>query len=108
MKSRITIEVDFDNGNMPVIQILSRNSDDVRDNLLKSFLQSLQHTSRWGVIHYAGSYGELSGVTDGVPTVAGEVHRWVIKPITPQQIPEEIKLMQATYRDFYPTKNATK
>ena len=40
MKSRITIEVDFENGNKPVIQILKQNSDDVRDNLIQSFLES--------------------------------------------------------------------
>jgi hypothetical protein len=40
MKSRITIEVDFENGNKPVIQILKQNSDDVRDNLIQSFLHS--------------------------------------------------------------------
>jgi hypothetical protein len=45
MKSRITIEVDFDNGNEPVIQILSRNSDDVRDNLIRSFYQKLGSSS---------------------------------------------------------------
>jgi len=45
MKSRITIEVDFDNGNQPVIQILSRVSDDVRDNLIKSFYQKLGGSS---------------------------------------------------------------
>ncbi len=46
MKSRISIEVDFENGNKPVIQIIRRESDDVRDNLISSFLQSLQ-TSSW-------------------------------------------------------------
>lgn len=40
MKSRISIEVDYDNGREPVIQILSRDSDDLRDGLIKSFLQS--------------------------------------------------------------------
>jgi hypothetical protein len=42
MKSRITIEVDFDNGNQPVIQILHYpDSTDVRDKLLKKFLEDL-------------------------------------------------------------------
>jgi len=42
MKSRISIEVDFESEfktNQPVIQIISRQSDDVRDKLLKHFLQ---------------------------------------------------------------------
>lgn len=46
MKSRITIEVDFENGNQPVIQILQhRNSDDVRDKLLSHFLQQFGGSS---------------------------------------------------------------
>lgn len=40
MKSRITIEVDFDNGNQPVIQILHYpDSMDVRDKLIKNFTE---------------------------------------------------------------------
>ncbi len=46
MKSKITIEVDFDNGNVPVIQILTANeSDDVRDKLLRHFTQQLGGSS---------------------------------------------------------------
>lgn len=44
MKSRITIEVDFEHGNKPIIQILHHNSEDVRDNLIKSFLQSFHNS----------------------------------------------------------------
>jgi hypothetical protein len=40
MKSRLTIEVDFENNNRPVIQILKFESDDVRDRLLNSLFQS--------------------------------------------------------------------
>lgn len=47
MKSRITIEVDFDNRNEPVIQIISRKSDDVRDNLIQAFYQKLGGGSSW-------------------------------------------------------------
>lgn len=45
MQSRISIEVDFENGNTPVIQIVGRNSitnPDVRDSLVQTFLQSFQ------------------------------------------------------------------
>jgi len=45
MKSRITIEVDYENGNNPAIQILSKHSDDVRDNLIKAFYQKLGGSS---------------------------------------------------------------
>ncbi len=60
MKSRITIEVDFANErtpNQPVLQIISRESDDVRDKLIKSFLQSFHGSGlcsiRWEQ-HYEG------------------------------------------------------
>lgn len=42
MKSRISIEVDFETEStpmQPVIQILYQSSDDVRDKLVKSFLE---------------------------------------------------------------------
>jgi len=42
MKSRITIEVDFETESspmQPVIQIIYQSSDDVRDKLVKSFLE---------------------------------------------------------------------
>jgi len=85
MKSRITIEVDFENGNLPVIQILSRNSDDVRDHLIRQFLQSLQHTSRWVRIEYID---EWSSKEDG-----DKVYKWLLKPIVPSDLSQEISLM---------------
>lgn len=48
MKSRITIEVDFEHGNQPVIQIIGKNSitePDVRDSLVQTFLQNFQGNS---------------------------------------------------------------
>ena len=93
MKSRITIEVDFNNGNLPVIQILSRSSDDVRDNLLQSFLQSLQHTSRWCRIEYSGTRGIWS---DNLSPISDDAsHRWVLMPITTKEIPSEMDLMKS-------------
>jgi len=95
MKSRITIEVNFDENNLPVIQILSQNSDDVRDKLIQSFLQSLQHTSRWCKILYIGNFGVADMIKNNP---VAEVHKWHIVPITPKEITEEIKLMQATLK----------
>ena len=88
MKSRISIEIDFDKSNLPVIQVLSQDSDDIRDRIVKSFLQSLQHTSRWCKIEYIG---EASTFEDAMVNK----QRWQITPITPTQIPEEVKLMQS-------------
>ena len=81
MKSRITIEVDFDHNNLPVIQILENHSDDVRDRLIGHFLQSLQHTSRWCKILF------IADDSKG--------RHWRIYPMTPYEIPEEIKLMKS-------------
>ena len=53
MKSRISIEVDFENNNQPVIQILqTSDSNDVRDKLLSHFCQSFGGSS-WCNIRWA-------------------------------------------------------
>lgn len=91
MKSRITIEVNFDENNLPVIQVLSQSSDDVRDKLIESFLQSLQHTSRWCKIIYMGNRSKFSAPEDLVEPI----HCWHIVPIKPHDIPEEMKLMKS-------------
>lgn len=75
MTSRITIEVDFDNNNQPILQIISRQSDDVRDKLIQSFLRNLRGISRWCNITCDGSYGDE---TD-------KFQRWIISPLTPDQ-----------------------
>lgn len=87
MKSRITIEVDFENGNLPVIQILRKDSDDVRDKLISSFLQSFQHSSRWIKIEYGGEFTQHGE--------EGDVHKWILKPLSPTELTNEIKLMES-------------
>lgn len=89
MDSRITIEVDFENNNLPVIQIVSKDSEDVRDKLIKVFLQSLRHSSRWTTIQFVGN--NLSYKPDG----GADSWTWKITPVTPDQLEEEVKLMQA-------------
>lgn len=83
MNSKITIEVDFSNNNTPVIRILHRKSDDVRDSLVSNFIQHLDHTSisRWLRFEYRGER------QDG--------HVWDIVPISSSlsQLEEEAKLM---------------
>ena len=94
MKSKITIEVDFENNNLPVLRILQSDSDDVRDKLVSSFLQSLGHTSRWARMDYDG----VHNLSPSSLNLQEESHRWFIRPITPQEIEAEIKLMQAVLR----------
>lgn len=90
MKSRITIEVDFSNGNEPVIQILSRNSDDVRDNLIKSFYQKLGGSS-WCQIRFRQDeinplYPEL------------DFKRIIITPIPESELKEHAEAMLEQHR----------
>lgn len=55
MLSKITIEVDFDNNNAPIIQILQYpDSTDVRDRLIKNFLEKLNQ-SLWCTINHKES-----------------------------------------------------
>lgn len=46
MKSRITMEWDFSE-NKPVIKVLSIQSEDVRDGIVRNFFERLGHISSW-------------------------------------------------------------
>lgn len=61
MESKISIELDFEQGNLPVIQVLHKTSDDVRDGIVGNFIQHLDHTSisRWLKIEYV--YKRIDG-----------------------------------------------
>lgn len=96
MNSRITIEVNFEDNNQPYIQILHPvDSDDVRDKLIKQFLQKLGHTSSWLKIHWSEKHRE------------GEA-RVIIEPITPAQLAGESKIMteQASLLEKHPIQAA--
>jgi|GEM_PF-2740228 len=78
MKGRISIEVDFNNNNAPVIQIIQyRDSDDVRDKLLSNFLEQFQGSS-WCKIQWS----------DG-----NDFNRIHISPIKPQELKAESAIM---------------
>lgn len=53
MRSRITI--DLDEANQPVIKIQYVESDDLRDKIVKRFLEKLGHESRWCEINFEPS-----------------------------------------------------
>lgn len=81
MKSRITIEVDFENDNQPVIQIVQRFSDDVRDKLISEFLHALGGQSSWCKIDHI---------------VGGSDHNLIrLTPLKPKWLTEQSKLMAA-------------
>lgn len=90
MKSRITIEVDFENGNEPTIQIISRNSDDIRDNLIKAFYQKLGSSS-WCKIQFVQDVlDEQVASTDGF--IEG-FKRIFITPIPQEHLKKEAEIM---------------
>lgn len=80
MKSRITIEVDFENGNKPIIQILKANSSDVRDRLISAFTEQLGGSS-WCQIKWALNKKDDDGAY---------IH---IAPITPSELKTQGKIM---------------
>lgn len=69
MKSRISIDVDSDN--QPIIKIEYSNSEDVRDKLVKRFLEGFGSESITASFHY-----ENPAVYDPDKTTA------IVKPIT--------------------------
>ena len=86
MKSRITIEVDFDNGK-PYIKVAEDfSSDDVRDKLITFFRQQLGHTSSWCKIEFH-PYHEKA-----------EQNKWIIRPITPDELKEQAAIMTEQIR----------
>ena len=50
MKSKITIDVDWDN--QPIIKIEHEDSPDVRDKLVKNFMLAFGGRSCWADFHY--------------------------------------------------------
>ena len=88
MKSRITIELDFDNGNSPFIQVLQRDSDDVRDSLIKNFFEQLSYGSTWGII-------SCEGYTE-------DAKRWRIFPIPIPSLKEQAEVMLEQHRISQP------
>lgn len=92
MKSRITIEVDFNNGNTPVIQILKASSDDVRDKLIKSFTECLN----------GSSWCEIRWVAGGNPALEKDGHfdtsTIFITPINSKNLKAQAEVMLEQHR----------
>lgn len=78
MKSRITIEVDFNNNNQPVIEVYLVDTEDVRDRLLRAFFQKLEHVSDLCKVEFVANH-----VENGVTTFQ-RIH---ISPIAPADLP---------------------
>lgn len=80
MQSRMTIEVDFNNGNQPFFQVKVAATDDMRDRMVAQFFERLGHQSTWAKVTPAPPVSEGGWV-------------WKIEPITPQQLSEESHIM---------------
>lgn len=84
MKSRITIDLDWDN--QPIIKIEYSPSEDVRDKMVKKFLETFGGSSMWAQFSYTWGPDESSS------RVA------IVRPI-PQNIgdlKDQLKLLQKT------------
>lgn len=90
MKSRITIEVDFENNNQPTIQILSKGSDDVRDKLIHSFYETLGSSS-WCKILFAQHYTDHANPEN-------DFKRVLITPVRESDLKKEAEVMLEQYR----------
>jgi hypothetical protein len=86
MESKITIELDFDKNNLPIIQVIRKTSDDVRDGIVGNFIQHLDHgsISRWLKIEYKYKRSDGADV-------------WHILPISSslKELESESRLMKA-------------
>jgi len=76
MKSRITIDVGYDN--QPVIKIEYNQSEDVRDKLVKRFMEAFGSESTFANFYYINSV-ETNSLAE-------------IKPISPEQSKELSKV----------------
>lgn len=92
MKSRITIEVDFARNNQPVIKVLKRNSDDVRDNLLKSFFEQLGGQSNWCRV-------DIDHYNDDPLDAERRFDCWHITPVKSENLKEQSGLMFSAYNN---------
>lgn len=87
MDSKISIDIDFGNGNLPVIEILHKTSDDVRDKIVGNFIQHLDHTSisHWLKIEYRYKRSDGAIIWNVIPVSASL-----------EELESEAKLMLAT------------
>jgi hypothetical protein len=72
MKSRITIDVDYDN--QPIIKVEYTESDDVRDKLVKKFMESFGTQSYLATFYYEGTVKTPNSLAIVRPLPAKEFH----------------------------------
>lgn len=84
MKSRVSIDVDHDN--QPIIKIEYQDSPDVRDKLVKKFLETFGNASAWSRTQWL-----QSSTLDQVAT---------IRPIAPDDLGKEASEMQNLFTEY--------
>lgn len=92
MKSRITIDVDFDN--QPILRIEYCESEDVRDKLVKRFLETFAGDSCYALFNYMNSEGRMDSESDTRTTVAH------VRPIKPENLKSEGENMIRMHEEF--------
>lgn len=91
MKSRITIEIDYNNNGQPYFRIMeSPTSDDVRDKAITEFRRAFKHQSQWCVVDF------------GQVQMDGSI-QWNIHPIPPQQLESYLPAIQSVIKYANPS-----
>lgn len=88
MKSKIAIDLDFDN--QPIIEINYLPSEDVRDKMIKKFLESFGVSSVWARLKYEGE------------------NLCILRPVPPEELDKNAREMgnlSLMLRDGYVTTN---
>lgn len=85
MKSKISIDVDWDN--QPIIKIEYEDSPDVRDKLVKRFMETFAGESCWATFYF----------DQGVTEMMDKVNRKAkVRPIEPSKLWEHISMFKET------------
>jgi hypothetical protein len=95
MQGRIVIEYDFDK-KVPHINFMApKDSSDLRDRMMKHFLEKLGHSSSWCKIKFTNWGGSDNTVC-------------LIRAISPEELREEAKIMleQAELMEQYPKQDS--
>lgn len=91
MKSRISIDLDEDN--QPIIKVDYVYSEDVRDKMVKKFLETFAADSCWARFQYISE-----GVYGGTSKTA------IIRPLEVKDFKENSKLMLQYFNEAYSEK----
>lgn len=87
MKSKVTIDIDWDN--QPVIRIEYNESDDVRDKMVKRFMESFRGDSCWATFTFENTVSNLTANRHAI-----------IRPIPPAELKDYHENMRISYENW--------